>query len=322
MIAVMGKEWRRLLRLSATPWALAAYVLLPLLVAAIYLRSMRNTQAMMPMMMPMMGGMILNTVATWQMLLLAVLVPWVSAGLMAYESEERTLDPLLASGQPLLGITSAKLIAVVLFLALVIVSGLPVFVLPILVGGINWSLMGRVVALEGATMVMMAGLGLALSAFSRRSGSAALAGVAVGLVLTLGTGMATGGASGVYGPMNPFAIDQFAMRGMGIFPGMVTGLQTEIPPWLYLNPVVGLNSALNSGTSMGLPSFPGSGSMPVFGEFRLWQVQLGGFPLVALLGLGIAWFSLWVRTAWRWPAWLRRVRRKRVKGVALNGTAD
>lgn len=316
MTAMIGKEWRRLLRSPGMPWALAAYLILPALVTGAYLQTMGDRsmmmQGMMSQLIPQMGAQALSTVATWQIILLAVAAPWFSAPLLAGEVEERTLDPLLASGQRLIGVVAAKYLAVLLFLLLFVVAGLPVFALPYLVGGVNTVLLGRAVALEAATVVLMSGVGLVISAFGRRTGSVAMTGVAVGLLLVMGSGYASSSIAGsVYNP------DQMMMAKLSsIAVPIPQQPRPQMAPWLYANPLVGLNSALNQAGMQGGTALPGADSAPVFKAYRLWQVQIAGAGAAAPLFLLAAWAGMAVRLRWRWPRWAGFRRRK---GVAVNG---
>lgn len=324
MIAVMVKEWQRLLRMPGTPWALMVYLLLPVLVAAVYLKALGSAAGLMPQMIPLFGAQSLTTLATWQLLLLAVIAPWASAGLVADEVEGRTLDPLLAGGRSLFGVVAVKLLAAFLFLALFVLAGLPVYAVPFTVGGVTWAMLGRVVALQFATLLTMAGIGAAMSAWGRKAGGVALAGAALGLLLTLGTGLATDPALRNT-PANVYQDQMMIMKMRG---GMPPGQFSEqagqpgqagdrLPKWLYGNPLVGLNSALNSGAGQGL-ALPGSGSAPVYKRYQLWQVQLAGGPAVALLGVLVGWLGLWARMRWRRPAWLYRQGSRKLKGVAAD----
>jgi len=307
---VFLKEWRRLLRASSTPWALAVYVVVPAVVAALYLKTAyRNPAGLMAQMVPLMGAQALSNVGAWQILLLAVWAPWLSAGMLAGEVEERTLDPFLAGGGRLFSAVFGKLAAVLSFFGLVIAAGLPAFALPMLIGGINWGLMGRVAALEGATVLLMAGLGLALSGFSRRSGSVVLAGVALGLALTLGTAL----AGSVLAPAGP------DFRTMPVPPPGIVFDQSPAaaqPKWLLANPLVGLTSALDSPVPT-LLQLRGNWTGPIYREFRLWQLQLAGAGAAAMLSAVVAWLAMTVRLRWRRPLWLFKWRRR--KAVAMSG---
>lgn len=301
MIPTISKEWRRLFRNPGTPWALLAYLLLPLLVAGASLASMAGGQGISPQVITQLGGHTLNLVGTWQILLLAVAAPYVTASLIAGEAEEGTLQPLLAAGPSILSLVLAKLTAAIAFLLVVVVAGLPLFALPVLVGGVTWSLIARTMLLEVATVLMMAGLGLLLSAFGRRTGTVALVGIALGVMLTLGGGLVPSS-----GPSNVYNQEMIMMRmkmGMTI---PEPGVQGSVPKWMYLNPLVGLNSAVNQSAGQGMFGLPGASMGPVYKEYRLWQAQAAGSAAVALLGGLAAALVLRIRMRWRWPAIGRR----------------
>lgn len=302
MLSLIAKEWRRLLRNPGMEWALLAYLLLPVLVAGAYLSALVGGQGIAPWMMSQIGGLTLNMVGTWQILMLAVAAPFAAAGLVAAEREEGTLAPLMAAGPPLWLLVLAKLTAVITFLLVLMLAGLPLFALPMLVGGVTWSLIGRTVLLEVATIAGMAGIGLLLSALGRRTGTVALVGVAIGVALTLGGGMVGSSApSGVYNQ------DVIMMRmKMGMSPAAAEG--AGLRPWLYPNPLVGLNSAINQAAGQGMFGLPGARLGPVYKSYRLWQVQAAGGWAVAVLSALLASLALLIETRWRWP--LRRLRPK------------
>jgi ABC-type transport system involved in multi-copper enzyme maturation permease subunit len=318
MIAVMVKEWRRLVRASSTPWALLVYLLAPVGVAAVYLQMAGKTGpgVNMAQQIPLLGAQALSNIATWQILLLAVATPWISGSLLAAEVEERTLDPVLAGGGRPLGLVLGKLLAVVLFMGLVMAAGLPAFALPSLVGGINTAMLLRVVAIEMGTVALMAGLGLAISSFGRRSGSVALAGVALGLALTLGTGFAAGLQPTA---VNVYQSDLMMKLSSAAPPGMVRSNMSSfggLSKLLYANPLVGLNSALNNPGAQALTGLPGSESSPVFKQFRLWQVQVAGGCAMAVVGGVLAWAVMALRLRWHRPRWTIF---RRHKAVTVDG---
>lgn len=300
-MAMIAKEWRRLLRNPGTPWALLAYLPLPLLVAGAYLAALGAGQGISPHIVTQLGARTLNLVGTWQILLLALAAPFVASSLIAGEVEESTLHPLLAAGPSLLALVLAKLAAALAFLLVVIVAGLPLFALPVLTGGVTWPLIGRTVLMEVTTVILMTGLGLLLSGLGRRSGTVALVGIGLGLLLTLGGGLVTSSA-----PANVYNQDQvFRMMKMGGMPGMQAASPESLPRWLFLNPLVGLNSAINQSAGEGMLGLPGASSGPVYKQYRLWQVQPVGAALLALLSTLVATASVWIRIRWRWPQWRR-----------------
>lgn len=310
MIAIAAKEWRRILRSGGTPWAIGVYLLLPVLIAAAYLKTLYGTQGVMSWVIPLLGGHVLAVVAVWQVILLAAAAPWLAAGLLAGEAEEGTLQLLIASGQRLIGIVTGKYLALLLFLGVMMLAGVPLFALPLLVGGVSWGLLGRVLLIEGATVAAMSGLGLLLSAFSRSSSRAALSGLALALVLTLGTGLLS--------QMQPVvSVDG---KGEKMIQTLIQGPMgpagnLRLSRWLYPNPAVGVNSAVGQTAVPGLFGFPGAGSLPVYKSYPLWKVQVAAGGALALLGLIGAWLAMAVRLHWRWPPW-RRTQKPNLTGGA------
>lgn len=300
MMAMIAKEWRRLLRNPAMPWALLLYLTLPLAVVALYLSTLAGGQGIAPALIAQLGGQALNQVGSWQILMLAVAAPFVASHLIAGEVEDGTLEPLLASGPSLIALLLAKLAGALLFLLMVIVAGLPLFALPVLVGGVTWPLIGRTLLLEVSTVVMMTALGLLCSAFGRRSGTVALVGIGLGLFLTVGGSMLSSTAT----PMNVY--------GQGyIPPGPAL---SSVPRWLYLNPLVGLNSAINQSAGQGLFGLPGANMGPVWRGYRLWQLQPVLSAAVALLAPLLAAAALWIPMRFPFPQLRRLIAVKEVTG--------
>jgi len=310
MTSIMAKEWRRLLRNPALPWALAAYVLLPVLVTAAHLASMTGGPGIPPTMLSQVGGQSLALIGTWQIMLLAAGAPFVAAGLIAGEVEDGTFQPLLVAGPSLFLLVLGKLLAALGFMAVVLIAGLPLFAIPMLVGGISWPLIGRTVLLEGVTVVVMTGLGLLLSAFGRRAGTTAMVGVALGILLTLGGGLVSSAAGGQLSSQ-----DEIVIRiRMGMDPYVGTTAQTDqVPAWLYPNPLVGLNSALSQSVGEGIFGLPGAALGDVYKEYQLWQVQAAGSLPLLLMTVLLTVLVIRMRTRWRWAV----IRRRRKEEISV-----
>lgn len=322
MIALVQTEWRRLLRQPVTPWGLLAYLAVPLGAMAIYLAGFSHT-GLQPAALVMLGAQLLNLVGTWQILLLAAAAAVMGAGLLADELGEGTLPVLLAAGSTPVAIAGSKLLALILFLLVIFVAGLPLFAVPLLVGGITWGLVGRVLVLEVATIIAMSGLGLAISGLGRKSGPLALAALGLALALTMGSALISSSASpspiDVYGPMAMGFLDS------GMVPGS-RGVQAQAQEkggrirWVYLSPLVGLNSAIHRPAGQGVFGLPGAGLGSVWRGYRLWQVQAGAAGLVALAGVSLAAITLQVRMRWRWR-WPLRSLGRRAKEALQGGKA-
>ncbi len=311
MTGMIAKEWRRLLRNPATPWALGAYLLLPVLVTGAYLAGMTGNSGIPPQIISQLGGQTLNLIGTWQILMLAAGAPFVAAGLIAGEVEEGTMQPLMAAGPSLFSLVLGKLAAAVGFLLVVLIAGLPLFAIPLLMGGINWMLVGRTVLMELTTIMMMTGIGLLLSAFGRRVGSVALVGVGLGVMLTLGGGLVETTA-----PERTYTQNELIMRlALSSIPPNVPVVQSEtVPAWLYANPLVGLNSAINQSAGQGIFGLPGVSAPPIYRGYPLWQAQAAGSVLLLLVTTLVTILVVQIRTRWRWPV-IRQRRRK--EGISV-----
>jgi hypothetical protein len=303
MTAVWLKEWRRLLRAPSTPWALMGYVLVPTLVAAAYLSvDQAGPPGLVAQMVPLKGARALANVGVWQVLLLCLLGARVGSGLVAAEVEQRTLEPLLAAGGRLPGVLAGKLGAAVCFVWMLVLAGLPVFALPLSAGSLPWALLGRVVVIELAWSASMVGLGLAVSAFARRTGGAALTGVILALGLTVGTALVGGLLPGV-ATQNALLERTAWLQRMGLPPGaLLQGLSLGV---IRANPLMGVSSALGSPGAQSLFGLPAA-------EAGLWLKQVTGLGPVVILGWLVAWLTLAVRLRWRRPAWSWTRKRKAV----------
>jgi len=312
-MAVMAKEWRRLVRAHGTPWMLAFYLFGPILLAAVSLRGASVATPGIQQRMHLVGLQALGNVGAGQLVLLALWVPWVCGSLMAAEFEERTLEPYLAAGGRLAGLVAGKWLAAVAFFSLVLLAGLPAFALPFLLGGVNWTLLGRTLALEGALVMAAAGLGLVVSALGRRVAGTALVALTLGLVLTLGTGL----AAGLRTTAGPFTDRDLKLLLMSRMPTPEELQADPVPKWLFSNPLVGLNSALSQPAAQAALGLPGAGVPPVFRGFSLWHVQVAGGAVAGLMSLLMGLALLALRLRLRVPAVM--VRRRMRKGVVARG---
>jgi ABC-2 type transport system permease protein len=129
------------------------------------------------------GVAVYRTVEFTQMALLLLIAPVFSAGVLTIEKEQRTLPALLTSLLSPAEIWWGKFVASVLFLALLLVSALPVLALAFSLGGISPR---DLLITEGLTLFILAvicAVGLYCSAFFKRSVHATA--VTYGVVITL-----------------------------------------------------------------------------------------------------------------------------------------
>lgn len=254
------------------------------------------------------GGRALLLLASWQIVPLAVIAPVLASRLVAGEVEEGTLLPLMASGRSLASILLARLLGVLSLLLLLIMTGLPLYALPLLIGGISVELILRSLVLQAATAVGLAGLGLLCSSLGRRAGAVALLAALLGVSITLGGALLPSGRS------TTAVYERAWMIRIGMLPPGNPQPAEPIPTWLYPNPLVGLNTALNPGMVIGLLNLPGADAPPVFRAYRLWQLQAAAAPVIALAAVPLASLVVWIRVRWRWPTLRPRVKERMSDG--------
>lgn len=307
-MALTVLEWRRLLRSPATPWLLLIYLAVPLVAAGLYLVSPDGVRTYSPYEFTQLGSRSLLVLTTWQITLLAMTGPVLTSRLVAGEVEEGTLLPLMASGQSLTGMLLAKLLGVVGFLLIMILTAVPLYAVPLLIGGVSLPLFLRAFLLVVATAVGSAGLGLLYSACGRRAGAVALLGLALGAVITLGGIVLPPSASARE------AIERNMMIRDGILPPGTLNRPAALSPWFYPNPLVGLNTAIGQGAPQGVLNLPGVEAAPVLREYRLWQIQVAAAGVIALAAAPLASLILMIRVRWRWPRLLPRVKERMSDG--------
>jgi ABC-type transport system involved in multi-copper enzyme maturation permease subunit len=115
------------------------------------------------------GGATFLTLSYAQLTLLLILVPVFSAGALTIEKEQRTLGGLLTSLLRPWEIWAGKFSASLLFVGLLLISGLPVMALALSLGGVGpWEFLFSVFTIA-VILATVASMGLYLSATFRRS---------------------------------------------------------------------------------------------------------------------------------------------------------
>jgi ABC-2 type transport system permease protein len=115
------------------------------------------------------GIAVFLTVAYTQLTLLLLLAPVFSAGSLTIEKEQRTLAMLLTSLLSAAEIWFGKFVSAMLFLALLLVSALPVLGLAFSLGGIGPEELIRATAMTLLVLASMSAVGLYFSSIFRRS---------------------------------------------------------------------------------------------------------------------------------------------------------
>lgn len=222
------------------------------------------------------------------LLLMLLIVPAQAAGAVAGERERQTLIPLQVTLLTPWRILVGKILASVVFLALLVVVAMPLLAVGYLLGGI-----GILDVAKGAAAVLAAGLLLAalctaVSTFVRRVQSATVLCYALVLALSIGT-LIGYGAWGVVdqarGPDRVDPPDALLLANPIVFVSDVVGDfdNAELP-----SPFDGLYSLVNERQDF---VFNGDGFPPAArrsGGIRFWIASLGMLTLASVAALGIA----------------------------------
>ncbi|MBO8137706.1 MAG: ABC transporter permease [Desulfotomaculum sp.] len=122
-----------------------------------------------------------------QLIMLAFVTPGLTAGTISGERERQTLNVLLTTDLTPGGIVISKMISSCSFTLLLLVSTLPLYSIVLIYGGISpWQLLA-VFSFYVVTMFLFAAIGMASSAFFRRTGVSTVTSYAVTAFLLAGT---------------------------------------------------------------------------------------------------------------------------------------
>lgn len=177
-----------------------------------------------------------------QFLLIVLVAPALSAGSIAGERERQTFDLLLVTGVGVRRIVLGKLAESFAFLALLLLSGMPVLALSLITGGV--SLLHLAQTFVYLLLIAFAALsvGVLMSVLFRRTLPAVV--VSYLVIFALGAG------TWALAKLGPFAA-AYTRDTLNSLSGLGTGaLMALIPPTLYLNPAVGLVTLLASQTGI------------------------------------------------------------------------
>ena len=259
---VLRKELYQRFRQSKTAWLLALYLLVlgGFVLAFIYLNWRYNQGYYQPGR----SWEIFVILSVAQLVLLAFVVPGLTAGAISGERERQTLNVLLTTPLTHRGIVWSKLLASTAFMVIIILATLPLYGIVFMFGGIA---PGQVLGMFGfflLTMFLFAALGIACSSFFKRTGVSTV--TSYGLVLAL-----TGGTSFLVAFLNEVGKVNRpeSMMNPGFLAWAVEILQ-EINPIFILMEILG-EGGINTGVSLGLP---------YWGSYALFCIGVGVLLLI------------------------------------------
>ncbi len=139
---------------------------------------------------PAQGPELFNTLASFELLLIAFLTPALTAAAISGERERRTFELLLLTRLSGIGIVAGKLVSTVGFLVVVIFGSLPVFSLVFLFGGVAPQTLLRIYLLYATAATALATGGICASALSKRTQTSIALSYAFAFLLVFGTTIA------------------------------------------------------------------------------------------------------------------------------------
>lgn len=209
-----------------------------------------------------------------QFLLILLVAPGMTAGSIAGERERQTLDLVLVTNTGALRIALGKLMESFVFLALLILSSLPMLCVVLLFGGITLVMIGEIVAFMIISAFAALSVGLLASCLFRRTVTATVAAYMIIFAIGVGT-------------LLPMTVDNEGLMRYIQNPDLLTvvnqnQLLAMVPKLVLINPGVGLISLMIDQTGLLQRTF---GQFPSgYAYYQIFE-QLN-FELIAFINMG------------------------------------
>jgi ABC-type transport system involved in multi-copper enzyme maturation permease subunit len=210
-----------------------------------------------------------------QFLLILLVAPGMTAGSIAGERERQTLDLVLVTNTGALRIALGKLMESFVFLALLILSSLPMLCVVLLFGGITVLMIVEIMAFMIITAFAALSVGLLASCLFKRTVTATVASYMIIFAIGVGT-------------ILPMAVDNEGLMRYVQNVDLLTVANSSqlinlIPKLVFINPGLGLISLMISQTGLLQRTF---GQFPT--GYAYYQVfdQLN-FELIAFINMGV-----------------------------------
>lgn len=280
--AIMVKDLR--LRMRGWRWAGVATLYVAILGAiavAFLLQKYSLTAGDAGTSAPALAGVrLFQTLAIFQMFLIAFVTPATVAGAISGERQHRTWDLLMASRAPTRDIIWGKLLAGVAFNLVLIGASLPVFSLVFLFGGIGLPDLVPAFVVFVMTILFLGAISLTVSALTARLSVSFMVSMLISLLLIVGLSLLA---------LDLQAPSQVGVLTLGGLPFQTTNQPSPLTPLAQLDPLVALLSALpaeSGGTLLGglgmvNHAFGLPWRLPLWGAYT---VLTGGLSLLLMVG--------------------------------------
>ncbi|WP_040227877.1 ABC transporter permease [Bhargavaea cecembensis] len=190
-----------------------------------------------------------------QLALVLFITPGLTAGAISSEREKQTLNMLLTTTQSSFQIITGKLLSSIAFLLLMIVSGLPIYSLVFLYGGISPGQIGLILFYFLLTTVAIGSTGILFSTLIRKT--------VISMIATYGTMLALTAVTGF------LAVFSASLNQIG----QAAGTSPMAHFWASINPAVLVASLLAPGSGNILSDMTGIG-LPVWVTYLLFYIVL------------------------------------------------
>jgi ABC-type transport system involved in multi-copper enzyme maturation permease subunit len=184
---IVAKEYRSRMRTWRSPLAMMVYVVLIAGLGYAMFSSMARSNSGFAGSVPNYGQTLFKYLVVFQMVLITLVTPALTAGAISSERERQTIDLLFVTRIPPFSIIWGKLLASMSFVVLLLLLSVPIFSLVFLFGGIEldqvlYSFLVTIVAALALGLI-----GIAFSTWLRRTLAATVASYMAAFVLVFGT---------------------------------------------------------------------------------------------------------------------------------------
>ncbi len=166
---VLVKEYQWRMRAKKTPWIIFLYLFIMGGIILSFLYLFKREQNWFD---PEESMALFTGLAVVQLLMLAFVVPGITAGLISGERERQTLPVLLTTTLSSSKIVLSKWIASLSFMVLLLITSFPLYIMVFLFGGISPDHVLKVFVHFFVTMVFLGSLGIFYSSLIKRTGVA------------------------------------------------------------------------------------------------------------------------------------------------------
>jgi ABC-2 type transport system permease protein len=184
---IVAKEYRSRMRTWRSPLAMTVYIVLIAGLGYAMFSSMARSSGGFSGSVPNYGQTLFKYLVVFQMVLITLVTPALTAGAISGERERQTIDLLFVTRIPPFSIIWGKLLASMSFVVLLLLLSVPIFSLVFLFGGIEldqvlYSFLVTIVAALALGLI-----GIAFSTWLRRTLAATVASYMTAFALVFGT---------------------------------------------------------------------------------------------------------------------------------------